>query len=287
MKGIILAGGNGTRLAPLTKAVSKQLLPVYNKPMIYYPLSVLLLATIKDILIISTSQTLPLIQKLLGDGSSLGIELSYAVQEIPRGIAEAFIIGRDFIGTDNVCLILGDNIFYGDGLEEKLVKVAGRSGGATIFGHHVTKPERYGIVHCDKHGAVISIDEKPAKPKTNIAVTGLYFYDNQVVNMAAALKPSARGELEITDINNMYAKKKQLDLEILGRGYAWLDAGTYDSLIDASTFIKTIEERQGYKIGCIEETAYRMGYIGREQLLVLAKDMQNEYGDYLRTLAEA
>jgi glucose-1-phosphate thymidylyltransferase len=255
--------------------------------MIYYPLSVLLLSGIKDILIISTSTTLPLIQKLLGNGFSLGIKLSYAAQEVPRGIAEAFIIGRDFIGADNVCLILGDNIFYGDGLEEKLLEVADRRSGATIFGHHVTEPQRYGIVSYTKDGKVIKIEEKPVNPRSNIAVTGLYFYDNQVVDMARALKPSARGELEITDINNMYAEKNELSLEILGRGYAWLDAGTYDSLIDASVFIKTIEDRQGYKVGCIEEAAYRMGYIDKSALLTLAHAVNNEYGEYLCNLADA
>jgi glucose-1-phosphate thymidylyltransferase len=287
MKGIILAGGNGTRLAPLTRAVSKQLFPVYNKPMIYYPLSVLLLARIQEILIISTAQTIPILRQLLGSGETLGVSISYAVQEKPRGIAEAFLIGKDFIGNDSVCLILGDNIFFGDGLDEKLATVAKRKQGATIFGHHVTEPERYGIVQCNENGQVLGIEEKPRNPKTNIAVTGLYFYDNQVVAMASSIKPSGRGELEITDINNMYGKKGQLSLEILGRGYAWLDAGTYNSLIDASVFIKTIEDRQGYKVGCIEEVAYRLGYIKREQLLALAKDMQNEYGDYLRNVAEA
>ncbi|MFC1809093.1 glucose-1-phosphate thymidylyltransferase RfbA [Candidatus Omnitrophota bacterium] len=286
MKGIILAGGHGTRLSPLTKAISKQLLPVYNKPMIYYPLSVLMSAHITEILVISTPQTVPLLQNLLGDGSHLGISLSYTIQEEPRGIAEAFIIGREFIHNDTVCLILGDNIFFGHGLDELLEKVAAKKDGATIFGYNVNEPERYGIVDYDKKGLVTRIEEKPKKPKANLAVTGLYFYDNDVVNIAASIKPSARGELEITDINNAYLKKKKLSLEILGRGYAWLDAGTYDSFIDAAVFIKAIEDRQGYKIGCIEETAYKMGYIDKQQLCLLAQDINNEYGDYLLKVAE-
>lgn len=285
-KGIILAGGRATRLYPITKGICKQLIPIYNKPMIYYPLSVLMLAKIKDILIISTSESLPRFKELLGDGKDYGLSLSYAVQDEPRGLAEAFIVGEKFIGKDRVCLILGDNIFFGHGLSELLQEAVNREDGATIFGFSVSDPQRYGIVEFDKNSNVISIEEKPQKPKSNWAVTGLYFYDNKVIEIAKTIKPSRRGELEITDVNNVYLKKKKLKVVFLTRGYAWLDTGTYDSLIDASMFIKTIEERQGLKIGCIEEIAYRIGNIDKERLKQIADSIKTSYGEYLSKIAE-
>jgi len=284
MKGIILAGGSGTRLYPVTKAVSKQLLPVYEKPMVYYPLSTLMLAGIRNILIISTPNALPRFKDLLGDGSSLGINISYARQAEPKGIAEAFIIGEKFIGKDNVCLILGDNIFYGQGLTDLLQETVSQREGATIFGYYVKDPQRYGVIEFDRHHRVISIQEKPKNPKSNYVVTGLYFYDNKVTRIAKALNSSRRGELEITDVNNEYLKRKSLEVKLLGRGYAWLDMGTYDSLIEASIFIKTMEERQGLKIGCIEEIAYRMGYIDAVQLEELAVSLPTSYGEYLKRI---
>jgi len=280
MKGIILAGGKATRLYPITKCLCKQLLPIYDKPMIYYPLSVLMLAGIREILIISSPQALFYFKNLLGNGKELGLNLSYAEQKEPRGIAEAFIIGEEFIGKDKVSLILGDNIFFGHGLPD-LFKEAKEYNGATIFGYYVKEPQRYGVIEFDKEKNIVSIEEKPKKPKSNWVVTGLYFYDHEVVKFAKTLKPSWRNELEITDINNIYLKKKKLKLILLGRGYAWLDTGTYDSLIEASLFIKTIEERQGLKIGCIEEVAYRMGYIDKKQLKKLAKGYNTNYGEYL------
>ncbi|HAJ57366.1 MAG TPA: glucose-1-phosphate thymidylyltransferase [Candidatus Omnitrophica bacterium] len=282
MKGIILAGGKATRLYPITKGVCKQLLPVYDKPMIYYPLSVLLLASIKDILIISTPKDVPRIQDLLGDGSDLGIKLSYAVQEEPRGIAESLIIGEKFIGSQPVCLILGDNIFYGHNITQALKEASGLKKGGMVFGYYVRDPHRYGVLRFDKGHKVVSIDEKPRRPRSNWAVTGIYFYDHHAVSIAKKLKPSRRGELEITSLNSVYLKRGQLRVKLLGRGYAWLDTGTYDSLVDSSVFIKTIEERQGLKVGCIEEVAYRMGYISLKQLGKLAEKIPTTYGDYLK-----
>lgn len=284
-KGIILAGGKATRLYPITSTISKQLLPVYNKPMIYYPLSVLMLAGIKDILIISNSSTLPRLKDLFGKGNKLGINISYAEQEKPNGLAEAFIIGEKFIGKDNVALILGDNIFYGHGFSETLKKAKNRKSGATIFGYYVEDPCRYGIVEIDKNKKPMALVEKPKKPKSHWAVPGLYFYDNSVVKIAKTIKPSPRGELEITDINKVYLKKKKLSVEFLGRGFAWLDAGTYNSLLDSSLFIRTIEERQGIMVGCLEEIAYKRGFINKKQLLEQAKQMNSVYTKYLLKIA--
>ena len=286
MKGIILAGGAGTRLYPLTKSISKQIIPIYDKPMIYYPLSVLMLAGIREILIISTPEDLNLYQTLLEDGSQLGINLSYKVQPAPEGLAQAFILGEDFIGHDNVCMILGDNIFYGYSLSQMLEESASLEDGATIFGYYVNDPNRYGVVDFDGKGKVLSIEEKPEHPKSNYAVTGLYFYSNDVVKKAKSLKPSARGELEITDLNKLYLQEQRLKVQLLGRGMAWLDTGTHDSLLQAANFISTIEKRQGLKIACIEEIAYYKGYIDRTQLERLGQKLQkNQYGQYLLKLA--
>ena len=282
MKGIILAGGSGLRLYPLSKAVCKQLLPVYDKPLIYYPLSVLMLAGISDILLISTPDDLPRFINMFGDGSNLGINLEYAEQQKPNGLAEAFIIGERFIGKDDVALILGDNIFYGNSLPEILRNIIQNNKGSTVLGYHVSDPERYGVIDFDKSGNVLSIEEKPKKPKSNFAITGLYFYDNNVIEYAKTIKPSIRGELEITDLINIYLNKSLLKVEFLGRGYAWMDTGTLDSLIDAAFFVKAIEERQGFKISCVEEIAYRLGYINREQLKKLAQSLEkSSYGQYL------
>lgn len=286
MKGIILAGGSGTRLYPITKSISKQIIPVYDKPMIYYPLSVLMMAGIREILIISTPKDIHLYEDLLGDGNHIGLKINYAIQPSPDGLAQAFLIGEKFIGNDMACLVLGDNIFYGQGFGGMLTDAAKLQEGALVFGYYVTDPERYGVVDFDKYGKVLSIEEKPKLPKSNFAVTGLYFYSNDVVEKAKSLKPSARGELEITDLNNIFLKEGRMKVKLLGRGMAWLDTGTHDSLLEASNFIHTIEHRQGLKVSCIEEIAYTRGFIDKDQLIRLGESMKkNEYGQYLLALA--
>lgn len=287
MKGIILAGGSGTRLYPLTKVTSKQLLPIYDKPMIYYPLSVLMDAGIRDILIISTPEDTPRFEALLGDGAQFGVRLQYAVQPSPDGLAQAFIIGAEFIGNDRVAMVLGDNIFHGQGLEERLQKAADKEHGATVFGYYVDDPERFGIVEFDRYGKAVSIEEKPSNPKSNYCVTGLYFYDNKVVEYAKNLKPSARGELEITDLNRIYLEAGELDVTLLGQGFTWLDTGTHESLVEATNFVKTIETHQHRKIACLEEIAYRNHWIGREQVLETSELLKkNQYGQYLRDVLD-
>lgn len=287
MKGIILAGGSGTRLYPLTKAISKQIMPVYDKPMIYYPLSILMLAGIRDILIISTPRDLPVFEDLFGTGEQLGLNMSYAVQEQPRGLADAFIVGEEFIGDDSVALVLGDNIFYGQSFSKILKKVAARDHGATIFGYYVRDPREYGVVEFDEDGNALSIEEKPEHPKSNYAVPGLYFYDNDVVEIAKNVKPSARGEIEITSVNNEYLRRQTLKVETLGRGFAWLDTGNHDALLDAADFVAAFQKRQGLYISCIEEIAYRQGFINKEQLIELAQPLlKTEYGKYLVEVAQ-
>ena len=287
MKGIILAGGSGTRLYPLTKAVSKQIMPVYDKPMIYYPLSILMLAGIREVLIISTPRDLPVFEELLGDGSQLGMRFEYAVQEQPRGLADAFIIGADFIGNDSVAMVLGDNIFHGQGLKKRLREAAAREKGATVFGYYVDDPERFGIVEFDKDGKAISIEEKPEKPKSNYCVTGLYFYDNRVVEYAKNLKPSARGELEITDLNRIYLESGELDVTLLGQGFTWLDTGTHESLVEATNFVKTVETHEHRKIACLEEIAYTNGWITRDEVMEAYEILKkNQYGQYLKDVVD-
>ncbi len=287
MKGIVLAGGSGTRLYPITKSISKQIIPVYDKPMIYYPVSILLLAGIREILIISTPQDIHLYQNLLGDGSALGIHFEYAIQPSPDGLAQAFLIGEEFIGDDSVCMVLGDNIFYGYNLSNMLKQAASLQDGAIVFGYYVNDPERYGVAEFDENGKVLSIEEKPANPKSNYAVTGLYFYSNDVIKKTKSLKPSARGELEITDLNKLYLAEGRLNVQLMGRGVAWLDTGTHDSLLEASNFIATIQNRQGLQVACLEEIAYNYGYINREQLLKLAEPLKkNFYGQYLIKIAD-
>ena len=287
MKGIILAGGSGTRLFPITKAISKQIIPIYDKPMIYYPLSVLMLSNIREILIISTPQDIGLYEKLLGDGSKLGLKIEYAIQPSPDGLAQAFIIGEDFIGNDNVCMVLGDNLFYGYGLSAMLEDSSKIDDGAIVFGYRVKEPRRYGVAEFDEAGNVLSLEEKPENPKSNYAVTGLYFYSNDVVKKAKNLKPSQRGELEITDLNNLFLTEKRLKVKLMGRGMAWLDTGTHESLLDASNYIATIERRQGLKVACIEEIAYRKGYISKADLLKIADELKNnQYGQYLLQISK-
>ena len=287
MKGIILAGGSGTRLYPLTKAISKQIMPVYDKPMIYYPLSILMLSGIREIMIISTPRDLPVFEELLGDGKQLGLELSYAVQPSPDGLAQAFIIGEEFIGTDSVAMVLGDNIFHGHGLTKRLQAAAAKESGATVFGYYVDDPERFGIVEFDEEGKAISLEEKPVHPKSNYCVTGLYFYDNRVVEYAKSLKPSARGELEITDLNKIYLENGELEVTLLGQGFTWLDTGTHESLVDATNFVKTVETHQHRKIACLEEIAYLRGWISRDELMETYEVLKkNQYGAYLKDVMD-
>lgn len=287
-KGIVLAGGSGSRLHPITQGVSKQLLPIYDKPMIYYPISVLMLSGINDILVISTPEDIDGYKRLLGDGTQFGISLSYAVQPSPDGLAQAFLIGEDFIGSDNVCLVLGDNIFFGEHFSDKLENAVSKGVGATVFGYHVSDPERFGVVEFDSHGNALSIEEKPQNPKSNYAVTGLYFYDNDVIDIAKNIKPSARGELEITDVNSAYLKRGDLAVALLGRGFAWLDTGTHDSLMEAGHFVQTVEKRQGFKIACLEEIAYYKGWLDKNALTTRAKELKNTgYGRYLKLIAES